>query len=103
MPEHSLANTSLNGHTWTVKSLHAELQDTPERPSVRTVHRGIAELLGPSVIKSPDLVENASGKRLNHLILPALAEWLDSKRRPLEIIQLVFVDDTPTIVVVNSK
>ena len=103
MPKHSLANTALNGHTWTVKSLHAELQDTPETSSLRTAHRGVAELLGSSVVKSPDLVENASGKRLNPLILPALAEWLDSKRRPLEIIQLVFVEDTPTIVLVSSK
>ena len=103
MPKHSLANTALNGHTWTVKSLHAELQDTPETSSPRTAHRGVAELLGSSVVKSPDLVENASGKRLNPLILPALAEWLDSKRRPLEIIQLVFVEDTPTIVLVSSK
>ena len=103
MPEHSLANTALNGHTWTVNSLHAELQDTPERPSMRTVHRAIADLLGSSVVKSPDLVENASEKRLNPLILPALAEWLGSKRKPVEIVQLVFVDDTPTIVLVNSK
>ena len=103
MPDHSLSNTALNGHTWTVKTLHAELQDTFEPPSLRTVHRGIAELLGSSVVKSPDLVENASGERLNTVILPALAEWLDSKRRPIEIIQLVFVDDTPTIVLVNSK
>lgn len=103
MPDYSLSNTALNGQTWTVKALHAELQDTPETPSLRTVHRGIAELLGSSVVKSPDLAENASEKRLNPLILPALAEWLDSKRRPVEIIQLVFVEDTPTIVLVNSK
>ena len=103
MPDLSLSTTALDGQTWSVKTLYAELQDMPETPSLRTIHRGIAELLGSSVVKSPESVKNASGKRLNPLILPALAEWLDSKRRPVEIIQLVVVEDTPTIVLVNSK
>ena len=103
MPKNLIAATALNGRTWTVNTLYAETQDTAETPSLRTVHRAIADLFGTHVVKSLESVENASGTKFNTLVIPALSEWLISRRRPLEIIQLVSAENTPTIVLVNSK
>ncbi len=92
-----------NGSAWTAKTLHLELTEASQPPSLRTVLRGIDELIGDSLVSSAELVENGSGKRINPLIVPALKSWLSAKRYPLEILQLITSAEGDLVVMVNSK
>lgn len=92
-----------NGSVWTAKTLHLELTKASQPPSLRTVLRGIDELIGDSLVSSAELVENSSGKRINPLIVPAIKSWLSAKRYPLEILQLITSSEGDLVVMVNSK
>jgi len=94
---------AFNGATWTAKSLHLELANSGDGPSLRTVHRDLLDIMGDAVVDSAELVTNASGNPLNPLIVSALVSWLSAKRRPLEILQLVTPRGKPIVVMVNSK
>lgn len=103
MTTSSLESLALDGSTWTAKSLHRELEESGDGPSLRTVHRELLDIMGDSVISSAELVTNASGNSLNPLIVPAMMSWLATKRRPLEILQLVTTRGATIVVMVNSK
>jgi len=94
---------AFNGSTWTAKSLHLELAKSGDGPSLRTVHRELLDIMGDSVVSSAELVTNASGNPLNPLIVPAMMSWLTTKRRPLEILQLLTTRGATIVVMVNSK
>ena len=99
----TLESLALNGSTWTAKSLHLELAKFSRSPSLRTVQRNLLDTMGDSIVSSAGSVTNASGNRLNPLIVPALTSWLAAKKRPLEILQIVTVLGATVVVMVNSK
>lgn len=103
MSKPPVLSTALNGKSWTVKTLHQALSEFQSGPSLRTLHRELKELLGRSIVSSLEFVENASGKRLNRIIVPAMMKWLSAKRHPLEVLQLVTTKDAQIVVLTNSK
>ena len=103
MTHPTVRSLALNGSVWTAKTLHTELSKYGTPPSLRTVHRELRDLMYGSIVSSLSDVRNSSGKRINPLIEPAVSSWLASTKRPLEILQLLAVDDAYIVVLVNGK
>ena len=71
--------------------------------SSRTVHRWVETMVGDSITSSLEDVANSEGKKINPRIIEGVQQWAKSSRKPLEILQLVAVGETPVLVLCNSQ
>ena len=89
MPASPLLDTALDGTVWSAKSLGEALSSGENPPSQRSVLRALSEFFGDEVVYSIGDVVNPENLPINHLIVEPLREWAQSKRRPVEILQLM--------------
>mgnify|MGYP000005493608 FL=1 len=89
MPASPLLDTALDGTVWSAKSLGEALSSGENPPSQRSVLRALSEFFGDEVVHSIGDVVNPENLPINHLIVEPLREWAQSKRRPVEILQLM--------------
>lgn len=88
MTDISLQTLALNGSVWSAKTLHSALATSGSSLSLRSVHRSLGEAWSPELVSSAEHVTNRDGQVFNHLVLAPLHDWSQSKRRPMEIVQL---------------
>ena len=97
----NLISSALDGSLWSAKSLHESLAGRQDAPSERTVLRAISEFFAPEVIADLDEVTNSEGHALNPLITQPLKNWASSKRKSLEILQVIERDGCNLVILAN--
>ena len=101
MTDSNLISLALNGSIWSPKSLHESLSGQQDAPSERTVLRTISDFFAPDVITHLDEVTNSEGHALNALITQPLKDWASSKRKSLEILQVIERNGDAVVLLAN--
>ena len=98
-----LARHALDGSVWSAQTLHFALGSGDDEPSLRSTQRGLGELLGSRALSTLDGVTNVAGERINPLILDPVRDWSRSKRRPVEILQILEVGGASVLVLSDLR
>ena len=89
MPNSPLLILALNGSVWNAQDLHKALAAEDANISLRSTHRALGEWWAGDVVSRVEDIKNRDGVAFNSLVIAPLHEWSRSKRRPLEILQIL--------------
>ena len=101
--EISLETLALDGSVWSAKALHSALVGGGSALSLRSVHRSLSDSWSSWLVSSAHLVTNREGQSFNRLIVEPLQNWSQSKRRPLEVLQVGELYSHPVIALSDGK
>jgi sulfate adenylyltransferase subunit 2 len=98
-----LLKLALDGSVWNAQDLHKALASENTALSLRSTHRALGEWWGEDVVSRVENVTNRDGVAFNSLVVTPLHEWSRSKRRPLEILQILERDQRSIVALSDLK
>jgi len=103
VPLENFLKLALNGSPWSANLIRDAMRQTSTQVSGRTMHRWISQLFDGGIVKSVADVKSASGAGCDPRVMAALLKWVVSRRKTLEIVQLVQIRNASVLVFVNLK